>query len=49
MANETYTKKRTGTETSSFGTPGRINHDSTKFYKSRLYEGLRVYKKGKIY
>jgi len=29
-----------GTVTSSFGTPGRINHDSTKFYKSRLYEGL---------
>lgn len=40
MANKTYTQKRTGTETSSFGTPGRINHDSTKFYKSRLYEGL---------
>ena len=32
--------RRTGTETSSFGTPGRISHDSTKFYKSRLYEGL---------
>jgi modification methylase len=32
--------KRTGTETSSFGTPGRISHDSTKFYKSRLYEGI---------
>ena len=34
-----------GTQTSSFGTPGRINHDSTKFYKSRLYEGLRDTKK----
>ena len=45
MANETYTKKRTGTETSSFGTRGRINHDSTKFYKSRLYEGLHSEKK----
>ena len=32
--------KRTGTETSSFGTPGRISHDSTKFYNSRLYEGI---------
>jgi len=32
--------RRLGTETSSFGTPGRISHDSTKFYKSRLYEGL---------
>jgi site-specific DNA-methyltransferase (adenine-specific) len=34
------THKRIGTVTSSFGTPGRISHDSTKFYKSRLYEGL---------
>jgi len=40
MANGKYRQKRAGTETSSFGTPGRINHDSTKFYKSRLYEGL---------
>lgn len=40
MANNTYKEKRNGTETSSFGTPGRINHDSTKFYKSRLYDGL---------
>ena len=45
MANEAYKQRRTGTETSSFGTPGRINHDSTKFYKSRLYEGLRDTKK----
>ena len=28
------------TKTSSFGSPGRINHDSTLFYSSRLYEGL---------
>ncbi len=33
-------KRKSGTETSSFGTPGRINHDSSKFYNSRLYEGL---------
>jgi site-specific DNA-methyltransferase (adenine-specific) len=45
MANGAYKQKRSGTETSSFGTPGRINHDSTKFYKSRLYEGLRDTKK----
>jgi modification methylase len=32
--------KRASTETSSFGTPGRISHDSSKFYGSRLYEGL---------
>ncbi len=36
-----------GTQTSSFGTPGRINHDSTKFYESRLYDGLRNGKKVK--
>ena len=29
-----------GTQTSSFGSPGRINHDSTTFYTSKLYEGL---------
>jgi len=35
-------KRKRGTETSSFGVPGRIGHDSTKFYKSRLYEGKEV-------
>jgi len=34
------TQKRKGTKTSSFGSPGRINHNSTSFYTSRLYEGL---------
>ena len=29
-----------GTETSSFGTGGRINHDSSKFYDSKLYKEL---------
>jgi len=29
-----------GTKTSAFGSPGRINHNSTPFYTSRLYEGL---------
>lgn len=33
-------RKRRGTKTSAFGSPGRINHDSTPFYSSRLYEGL---------
>lgn len=33
-------KKRKGTETSSFGTPGRSNHDSSKFYGSKMYDGL---------
>jgi len=39
------TYNRIGTTTSSFGTPGRIGHDSTKFYESRLYEGLNKAKK----
>lgn len=33
-------RRKRGTQTSSFGSPGRINHDSTPFYTSRLYEGL---------
>ncbi|HPZ08832.1 MAG TPA: site-specific DNA-methyltransferase [Candidatus Eremiobacteraeota bacterium] len=33
-------QRKNGTKTSSFGAPGRINHDSTSFYNSRLYEGL---------
>ncbi|MFL7891837.1 MAG: DNA-methyltransferase [Anaerolineales bacterium] len=32
--------KRQGTETSSFGSSGRISHDSQKFYASRLYNDL---------
>ena len=39
--------RRKGTKTSSFGTPGRINHDSTQFYSSRLYEGIDNGKKVK--
>jgi len=35
-----YNKRKNGTQTSAFGTPGRINHDSSKFYSGRLYEGL---------
>ncbi|MCS6903806.1 MAG: site-specific DNA-methyltransferase [Bacteroidia bacterium] len=30
--------KRKGTQTSAFGTKGRVNHDSTRFYNSRLYQ-----------
>ncbi|MCL4258353.1 MAG: site-specific DNA-methyltransferase [Anaerolineales bacterium] len=30
--------KRNGTSTSSFGTSGRENHDSSKFYSGRLYQ-----------
>lgn len=32
--------RRTSTATSSFGTSGRISHDSSKFYGSKLYEGI---------
>ena len=33
-------KKTKGTQTSSFGSNGRVNHDSSKFYNSRLYKEL---------
>lgn len=33
-------KTRNGTKTSSFGTPGRSNHDSSRFYNSKMYAGL---------
>jgi site-specific DNA-methyltransferase (adenine-specific) len=32
--------QRESTKTSSFGTKGRINHDSSKFYDSKLYKEL---------
>lgn len=35
-------KNRQSTKTSSFGTNGRINHDSSKFYNSRLYQELDI-------
>ena len=35
-----FNQRKRGTKTSAFGSPGRINHDSTRFYASRLYEGL---------
>jgi len=35
-----FNRRKNGTKTSAFGSPGRINHDSTLFYTSRLYEGL---------
>lgn len=31
--------KRKSTRTSSFGTPGRLSHDSSTFYRGRLYDG----------
>jgi len=35
-------KRKKGTETSSFGTVGRINHDSSKFYESNLYNQINL-------
>jgi site-specific DNA-methyltransferase (adenine-specific) len=35
-----FNRRKMGTKTSAFGSPGRINHDSTPFYSSRLYEEL---------
>jgi modification methylase len=34
--------KQIRTETSSFGTTGRISHDASKFYGSRLYHGIEA-------
>lgn len=36
---------RRSTETSAFGTSGRISHDASRFYNSRLYEGVKGEKK----
>jgi DNA modification methylase len=33
-------QEHSSTETSSFGTAGHINHNATRFYASRLYEGI---------
>ncbi|NLJ55598.1 MAG: site-specific DNA-methyltransferase [Firmicutes bacterium] len=41
--------KRGGTKTSSFGTPGRVNHDASDFYNSNLYKGQKKSKKGLNY
>lgn len=35
-----HLRRRAGTQTSSFGSPGRTNHDSTSFYASKLYRDL---------
>jgi site-specific DNA-methyltransferase (adenine-specific) len=42
-------EKIKGTATSSFGTNGRINHDSSKFYNSKLYLELEQNKVTDIY
>ena len=50
MKNQKFSKqRREGTQTSSFGTPGRISHDSSKFYNSKLYQGVNQEKKNVKY
>jgi len=41
-------KKVNGTVTSAFGSPGRFSHDASKFYGSRMYEGLNPEQKEKF-
>ena len=31
--------RRKGTKTSAFGAPGRVGHDSSRFYRGKLYQG----------
>ena len=40
MKNSGTIQRRKGTKSSSFGSPGRISHDSSPFYNSKLYEEL---------
>ncbi len=42
-------KKTSGTETSAFGTPGHVSHDSSRFYQSRMYAQLDQGKKVKYF
>lgn len=43
-----FNVKRNGTKTSSFGAPGRFNHDSSRFYNSKLYVDLNNQKEIKF-
>jgi len=47
MSKVKFSGRKGGTKTSSFGSPGRINHDSSAFYTSKLYEGLATEGKAK--
>ena len=41
-------KMANGTQTSAFGTSGRVNHDSSKFYNSKMYNELSKNKSSEI-
>jgi modification methylase len=40
MTDSEVIKHSNSTKTSAFGSPGRFGHDSSRFYSSRLYEGM---------
>jgi site-specific DNA-methyltransferase (adenine-specific) len=40
--------RRRTTRTSSFGSPGRVSHDSSSFYQGRLYRGQRPASPGEL-
>ena len=40
MKHESGDHKNRSTQTSSFGSAGRVNHDASRFYNSRLYQDL---------
>ncbi len=42
-------RRRARTRTSAFGSRGRVSHDASAFYESRLYTGLRRARKGVPY
>jgi len=37
-----FTQKKIGTKTSAFGVSGRFNHDSSKFYNSKMYSTMTI-------
>ena len=45
---EEFKHQNSGTKTSSFGAPGRINHDSSEFYNSKMYADKKVNEKIKF-
>ena len=48
MENRKKKSRKSGTQTSAFGTSGRVNHDASKFYNSRLYSNLQIRKADNI-
>jgi DNA modification methylase len=42
MENKYTNQRRNGTQTYSFGVGKRMNHDSSKFYNSKLYSGSKI-------